>query len=523
MSIFALRRVLPGVRLRTSQTNVWQVGLYAFLAVPQILCAQDSLFVVRSGGHLSLGGQPFYAIGVNSYFLQNLAAAGDTNHLAGLLQTDKDLGVTAVRTWGFFDSSDSTNLAVMQFAPGRLNESGLRALDYVIAEAKAFSIRLIIPLVNNWEDYGGMNQYVQWYAQLHPSVIKTSLSVTPNVMTGTNGRSYRFQVSGSLTHDDFYRNPEIKQWYKNYIGMILNRINTITHTANKDEPAILVWELANEPRSSDPSGRIVSDWLSEMSLFIKSVDTNHLVSSGEEGLDVSPAAYGSVGSYNGQDWLFNGSAGISYSQNLQISSLDIASIHCYIEPWGLTPDEAIAWLDDHQRLADAAHKPLVVGETGMAGPSNSLYEAVFYEAYFDNTAGVLLWQSVFENSPYTDAFAFSCPNDVGICSVLGTYAERFEQKSTGKSSVPPAAFLLQNYPNPFNFTTVISYELPSRDHVQLEVYDILGQRVESLVDNEQEPGYHVTSFDAAPYGSGSYFVRLTVGSIAQTRKILLLK
>lgn len=523
MNIVARRAVFRRVRPASRLLGWFAIGLYAFLALPQVLCAQDSLFVARSGGHLSLGQRPFYAIGVNSYFLQNLTADGDTNHLTELLQIDKGLGVTAVRTWGFFDSPDSTNPAVIQFAPGRFSETGLRALDYVIAKAREFSLRLIIPLVNNWEDYGGMNQYVQWYANLHPSVANTVRSVSTKVVSGINGRRYRFRVSGSFTHDDFYRNPTIKQWYKNYLGMILNRTNTVTHTAYKNEPAIFAWELANEPRSSDSSGRTVSDWLSEMSLFMKSVDTNHLVSSGEEGLDISPAGYRSIGSYNGQNWLFDGSGGVSYSQNLQISALDIASIHCYIEPWGLTPDEAIAWLDDHQRLADAAHKPLVVGETGMAGPSNSLYEAVFYEAYFDNTAGVLLWQSVFENSPYTDAFAFSCPNDVDICSVLRTYAERFEQKSTGKSSIPPTAFLLQNYPNPFNLTTVISYELPSRDHVQLEVYDILGQRVESLVDDEQEPGYHVTSFDAAPYGSGSYLIRLMVGGAAQTRKILLLK
>ena len=138
--------------------------------------------------------------------------------------------------------------------------------------------------------------------------------------------------------------------------MLLGRTNTITHTFYKDEPAILAWELANEPRSSDPSGGIVTNWLTEMSAFIKSIDANHLVASGEEGLDTSPVGYSLTGYYNGQGCLFDGSAGLSFSQNLRISNLDMASVHCYPGPWGLTPGEGITWLRDHQRLADEARK-----------------------------------------------------------------------------------------------------------------------------------------------------------------------
>ena len=77
-------------------------------------------------------------------------------------------------------------------------------------------IKLIIPLTNNWNDFGGMDQYVRW--------------------------------ADGQYHDDFYTDPVIRGWYKDWITHVLNRVNTLTGVAYKDDPTVMAWELGNEPR-----------------------------------------------------------------------------------------------------------------------------------------------------------------------------------------------------------------------------------------------------------------------------------
>jgi mannan endo-1,4-beta-mannosidase len=487
-----------------------------------LLFAQDSLFITRSGSSLSLGSKPFYTVGVNCYYLQNLAAYGDTVHLIEIFQEAKLLGVTTIRTWGFFDSPDSANPAVIQFAPARYNERGLKALDYVISKAKEYSIRLLIPLVNNWEDYGGMNRYVSWYANQFPASIKTSKQIQQKIIQGVEGRLYRFHVSGSLTHDDFYTNTTIRQWYKDYISMLINRINTVTNIQYKNEPTILAWELANEPRSSDPTGAIVEHWLDEMSAYLKSIDNNHLISTGEEGLDISDNGYSNARSYNDQSWLFDGSGGISFRRNISLPNIDIASIHSYPDAWGLTGHHGILWLTDHNRIANEVRKPLILGEAGKWSQRNFYFDALLNEIYFSTTAGVLLWQFVYDGRINNDGYAFAYPADRALCDILQKYALRFSTKGDN-NTLPSRTELFPNYPNPFNNVTLISYNLSISTHVRLIVYDASGRSLATLVNQPQPPGHHLALFDAGGLSSGVYFIRLIAGSNNDSRKMLLLK
>ena len=89
----------------------------------------------------------------------------------------------------------------------------------------------------------------------------------------------------------------------------------------------------------------------------------------------------------------------------------------------------------------------------------------------------------------------------------------------------PTEYSLQNnYPNPFNPTTTISYVLPKSSAVELSVYSLTGQKIQTLVNQEQAAGSYALTFDASNLASGVYFYRLNVvGEFSQVNKMILLK
>jgi hypothetical protein len=96
------------------------------------------------------------------------------------------------------------------------------------------------------------------------------------------------------------------------------------------------------------------------------------------------------------------------------------------------------------------------------------------------------------------------------------------------SGLPDEFTLAQNYPNPFNPTTVIDFTLPRESHVQLSVYDILGKKVKTLVDESKAPGAYSVIWDGTdnggnPQASGTYFYRLSSDESTLNRRMTLVR
>ncbi|MCH7772904.1 MAG: T9SS type A sorting domain-containing protein [Bacteroidetes bacterium] len=92
-----------------------------------------------------------------------------------------------------------------------------------------------------------------------------------------------------------------------------------------------------------------------------------------------------------------------------------------------------------------------------------------------------------------------------------------------ENNLPFDFSLVQNYPNPFNPSTSIQYAVSSRQFVSLKVYDVLGNEVATLVNEEKPAGSYKVEFDGTDLTSGIYFYRIEAGSFIETKKMILIK
>jgi hypothetical protein len=103
----------------------------------------------------------------------------------------------------------------------------------------------------------------------------------------------------------------------------------------------------------------------------------------------------------------------------------------------------------------------------------------------------------------------------------GTY--EYSDEVAVEVTAPLEYTLEQNYPNPFNPSTVIKYTIPENGFVTLDVYNLLGEKVGSLVNGVQEAGRYEINFDASNLASGIYVYSLKSGSFTSVKKMLLMK
>jgi hypothetical protein len=98
-----------------------------------------------------------------------------------------------------------------------------------------------------------------------------------------------------------------------------------------------------------------------------------------------------------------------------------------------------------------------------------------------------------------------------------------ENKFINNSKVPTTFILHQNHPNPFNPNTIIEYAVPKERLVKIQVFDILGKEVQTLVNDNLSAGYYKINFNTSGLPSGIYFYRLQAGPFVETKKMVLMK
>ncbi|CAA7056210.1 unnamed protein product [Microthlaspi erraticum] len=343
------------------------------------ICVADKTGFVRTNGtQFVLNGERVYLNGFNAYWMMTTAADTASSGRATVttaLRQASAVGMNVARIWGFNEG----DYIPLQISPGNYSEDVFKGLDFVVFEAGRYKIKLIISLVNNFEDYGGKRKYVEWAGLSEP--------------------------------DEFYTNSGVKQFYKNHVKTMLTRKNTITGRIYKDDPTIFSWELINEPRCNDSTGStILQNWIKEMATYVKSIDSNHLVEIGLEGFYGESKPERTVYNPGGIT-----SLGTDFISNNQIPEIDFATIHIYPDSWlplqsSSRTEEQDAfvdkWIGAHIEDCDSIiKKPLLITEFGKSSKfpgfslekRNKFFKRV-YDVIYDSArtggscTGGVFWQ-----------------------------------------------------------------------------------------------------------------------------------
>ncbi|KAL2497776.1 Mannan endo-1 [Abeliophyllum distichum] len=387
------------------------VALILFLFLHQKCFAGDG-FIRTRGIHFMLNGSPFYANGFNAYWLMYVASDPSQRHkVSTAFQQASSHGLTVARTWAFSDGGYKP----LQYAPGSYNEQMFKGLDFVIAEARRYGIKLVLSLANNYESFGGKKQYVNW------------------------ARSAGQYLTSD---DDFFRNSVVKGYYKNHIRTILSRFNTFTGILYKNDPTIMAWELMNEPRcTSDPSGRTIQAWIMEMASYVKSIDRSHMLEAGLEGFygQSSPQRMNLNPSFN---------VGTDFIANNRIPGIDFATVHSYPDQWLSSSNDENQlsflnnWLNGH--IQDAQYvlkKPLLLTEFGKSWKDpgfspyqrDMLFNTVYYKIYVSAkrggaAAGGLFWQLLTEGmDTFRDGYEIVLSENSSTANVISQQARKLYQ------------------------------------------------------------------------------------------------
>ncbi len=339
--------------------------------------AADSGFVKADSTGFTVDGKPYTFVGTNFWFGAILASegtGGDRERLAAELDFMKSHGIDNLRVLVGGDGPDTVQSRIsptLQKAPGVYNDTILRGLDYLLAELAKRDMKAVLYLNNSWEWSGGYSQYLEWAGE--------GVAPIPAV-DGYN--AFCDYVSRFATCD------KAKEMFMKHIDNIVTRTNTITGRPYADDPAIMAWEIGNEPRAfGDESNKAAfAEWMAQASARIKSHDSNHLLTTGSEGM------CGCEGDYKLFETIHSD------------PNIDYMTIHVWPKNWGWIGDcpneerlqnaisNTMAYVDAHAAIARHHGKPMVMEEFGF--PRDSMLFApgsptTLRDRYYDAVFGLI--------------------------------------------------------------------------------------------------------------------------------------
>ncbi len=305
----------------------------------------------RRGQELWLDQESHRVAGANIYSFA-YRTADEQSRLLDLAQA---FGFNTLRIWAFNDQQlpAADQVCFQWLRPGavapeiREGAYGLNRLDNAVRLAGERGVRLILTLTNYHPDYGGMPRYQQWL--------------------------------GLTDLHDFYRDPGALAVFQGYAAAIVARY--------RNNPAVLAWEIANEPRCPDNTA-LLTDWLARMSGFLRTQAPRQLIAAGDEGFFSRKRA--------GNNWLFNGSRGVSCEDILAIPAIDFGTYHLYPDQW-VKKEDPLAfgqmWIAEHIAAGKRANKPMLLEEFGLPPSSDrdAIYAAWREAVELQAGAGSLVW------------------------------------------------------------------------------------------------------------------------------------
>jgi endo-1,4-beta-mannosidase len=334
-------------------------------------------FITVKNGQFIKQGKPYYFVGTNYWYGPLLGAKqGNRERLITELDQLSSLGVNNLRILVGAEGGQgsSTLKPALQTKPGVYNESLLIGLDYLLNEMGKRNMEAVLYLNNNWIWSGGMSRYLAWNG--YGEVPNPFLPEVP----WDDYMQYTAQFHGC---------EPCKNQYNQHIKTIISRTNSINGKAYSEDPTIMSWQLANEPRVFTTANQDkFIQWVDQSVDLIASLAPNQLISTGNEG---------KAGSTNSLT---------VFEAVHQNNNIDYLTMHMWPKNWmwydindknksvDFAINQANKYMDEHLLIAKRMNKPIVMEEFGFPrnqeqytpGSATTLRDK-FFKAMFQRIVG----------------------------------------------------------------------------------------------------------------------------------------
>lgn len=250
-----------------------------FTSPPLWSATRAKPFVRRRKSHFERDGLAYRIAGTNMWYAAYLGAdgpIGNRERLKRELDRLAELGINNVRILGSSEFSPLKNSVRPSFRDRtkHFNPALLTGLDHALAELGKRNMTAVIYLTNFWEWSGGMMTYLYW--------------TNGGRYVNMNDPAHPWPEFPDMS-SKFYGHAAAVRMFDDYVRAVVGRRNSVTGRLYRDDPAIMAWQLANEPRpgGSNEAGhkhmQAYLAWIQSSGRLIKSIDPNHLLSTGSEG------------------------------------------------------------------------------------------------------------------------------------------------------------------------------------------------------------------------------------------------